>query len=149
MGLYWFVLTELDPNDYPTRKIRRKQALDKAAACKPPITPVTNGDGLGDVNEGKNAEGAHTYTWTVNDPSDLNIYALVHNPLTNPPTEGVFESFGFVACTLGPTRLLPDEDLAKLHQVFEEARRIGRVSTGLHGPAGSRAPLSCLEPHGR
>jgi hypothetical protein len=124
MGVYTFVLTENDPNNYPTRKNRRKQALDKAKHCRPPITPVSNNDQLGDVREGKNAGDANTYTWAVIDPSDLNIYSLVHNPLTNPPTQGVFESFGFVTCTSGPTRVLPDEELSKIQQVFDELRNL-------------------------
>jgi hypothetical protein len=134
MSVYTFERTETRPwsNDHDTRLYRRDLALAKAARLNPPITPVRNRDGHGDVAE-DHSTGAWTYTWTVNDPSNLNIYALVHTP-TVPPRQGVFESFGNVTCTSGPTlqpaedgksdRHFTDGELSKIQQVFDELRRL-------------------------
>jgi hypothetical protein len=77
MSVYTFVLTETRPGsgDHATRMPRRAMGLWRAANCLTPVTPVSNNDGYGDVQE-NHVRGVWSYTWRMRDPSDYWIYVL-------------------------------------------------------------------------
>jgi hypothetical protein len=111
MGVWTFVLEEIDPNEHGKRHKRRKIAWWRASLFIPPITKVTDSDGEGDVGESTHA-GKGRYNWTVNDPTDFYIHTWL----------GIILSFNNVTLVSGPTRLFSREEASNMQNLFDTIR---------------------------
>jgi hypothetical protein len=100
MSLYKLELTET-PNGKADRAHsgdRRRQARLRAGAFETPIAVISITDIPGFYN---------VYEWIVDDPTDLNVYALVN----------IFNFFGFVSCP-GPVRVFTEEESYTTQELF-------------------------------
>ncbi len=116
MGIWVFVLTETrhGQGDHMNHLHRRDVAWARAGFITPPIKPVTNHDGRGDVHEWESPPGVFNYFWKVNDPSDGNVFALVSAFEAQNPQS--------VYCSASPIRLRTPAEQAALQDLSVKLR---------------------------